>query len=1701
MKRSLHSVDVAAASAATPPPPQPAVLPFPGSLVSINPGSLGPLRNQLYPLRAPGRCDGETRSGLVSPLTVGAPRTHSHVGPHKHSRDKGPPPGVEVISVDDDDDEMPPVPASASMTRCVPGACQDLNGSSTISSGASSSNKASSSACNSGAYSSIVSSGSRNNSGSKSGRSEGGASSSSSSSLGSSDSSSRDQVAARSTANCSAGARVVEVSRGEASAQEAGQPSTEPSNSAFTPKAFIGSHSKSLWIQGRQRPEQVDKHISDLRTKVAVGKVTLRGTVFPSTATAAAFMKAVSQTARVTSFSISAPEMPQEQFAAVCEGLGSCVYLNHVDCNSIGNKPLSPAALQLLLQQLQLLPDLREVNLSGNEFASPGAPVSSQSPSSWGPWGPLLDGAELLKGLLRSGVLCLLARECGLRQLRQFLLWVLNRCHCLRLRQLDLGASSKLLTTLVPGETFDEELLRRVSRLSKSTWRMGKVIGDYAPPFQAVNLWKPHMAHTFWLYCLLDAMVSSSATATDEAAREGVSKTAEVSLPPASLGANVGASGRLPLIRVWGIPTDQAVSTPSHAAYFRYGYLVARLGDRCLVRWVPLGSFLAAVEEDLIACENAASRKCLRQPQQQQGASGDPPNTVQQRAAATELSTCGTPHRGGTPVQASSSTSATPKQGQQQQRGSVGGRMSARLAGVLAGGGVHAESLTGTFGAYDACIEATRVEPAVFAFAVWRQQLDCHSKCCRPGQWVEVISSKKEDKRFLYSAIGIVQQTLPSTDGSVLMYRVEYLGLPPRSFTRLTLGVSPTPADVAEVLRSTVRVAVVPAERVRPLAFLAPNALWTLDSLRERWGASNCVGLPEAYGVDLKCPAYGARVVYAVPVASRDADNCVSSASSSSGSSNAASSGGSVNSCAPETASDAAAAAGARWHIQLNCQHLEFAAKQLLHPRQLFYRFGLEGDVSLGGTADQFGPLGVTEIPPPLSPRVPARASGAPSSPVPADRAENGSATVCWGGATSPEAASRGAGASNESCDRTASLRTSLTPGGSTTPAGLASPRARKRLWNVFAEPGHSGAQQQQPEGQGMNQAPRKKQQKPTITAQKAPEVAQCGPGADPQLKPAAKRTPQDSSVVVELSDEDAPARKEQQQHIEKPREQTPEETREFEKTTASRLELACTSPLLDAPEKNLVDGNLDTAMWHTVRTCVRCRMPMPPSQAPATAAAAAGGAAASGESAPAAACGPPAEGAASAVAEGPPGGGQRAPPWVEGVPSAAGVLRRFRAYVRRIKAETCLREMKRLNRLLEDLQLPLPAIQGAEGSCTDQDSNSSGSVSSSGAPANGSSSSISRHQKSGGKLRSDRDQEAFERCVQVVGGVASPAVSAGRQQSNSCNIGSSNGSSISSNSSEHELPSDAACTYASCTVSRSEWTDPGNDQWSATASDCCCTCRECACCCQRIRFTSAEYHTPQGPPECENGTPADAAAPYTPASPEQQQELSPEEWEVVTRAMGILLRRGVIGVVAHERTSSALRVRLLPLPRLPIEKPATGPTVAGAPFVTTTALPADSLDEEEELQELRRVLEQRREPPYWGIDKVRSEGARGGDVLAREGESLLGEGEEDILCHRCLEEGWVSEFSLPRLLDRYRSACTDTTCNAPSCGSASGRCGCRSAARKRRPTASKPQVFGWSRNSTFHGIAASAEACNISQQDAELTYSEYACMQLESLH
>ena len=274
-----------------------------------------------------------------------------------------------------------------------------------------------------------------------------------SSSSSSSNSSTSSSSSSGSSSGSGAPAGGVERSSDALAHVPSGLPRGSPSDVSAFAEALAESsavtHYKTLWVQGRLRPEQLEKHLLDIRTKPAIGKVSLRGPVFPSACEAAAFMRAVSKEPRITSLTLSAPEMPEDQFAAICEGLVLCSSLNHVDCNAIGNKPLKPAALQLLLQRLQLLPDLREVNLSGNEFTSPRLEA---------PGGFFFDGIHLLKGLLQRGVLCLLARECGLRQLAPFLLWVLNRCHCLRLRQLDLGASSKLLTRLVPGETFDEEV-------------------------------------------------------------------------------------------------------------------------------------------------------------------------------------------------------------------------------------------------------------------------------------------------------------------------------------------------------------------------------------------------------------------------------------------------------------------------------------------------------------------------------------------------------------------------------------------------------------------------------------------------------------------------------------------------------------------------------------------------------------------------------------------------------------------------------------------------------------------------------------------------------------------------------------------------------------------------------------------------------------------------------------------------------------------------------------------------------------------------------------------------------------------------------------------------------------------------------------------------------------------------------------------
>ncbi|KAL8430329.1 hypothetical protein Efla_001094 [Eimeria flavescens] len=1534
----------------------PPVLAFEEQLLPATQGYHGPLANQIYPLDS--RWRGHTASDFVA--LQAAPRGGTsmccanagaggyHIAAHT----------AEVIIVEDDEDDNSLPSATLAGRPCTP----HVNGASI---------------------------------GDRSGHNSSG---------GSSKSSSR-KTSSKSSRACSSAAS----QRGDrfpTDEQKAGVSVASASEDRFATDdneeasddnaAISGAHTKSLWLHGRQRLEHMQKHLTDLRTRVAIGKVSLRNTVFPSASAASAFIRAVSRNRMVTSFTLNAPEMPEDQFAAICQGLRSCSHLNHIDCNTIGNKPMRPAALQQLLRSLRSLPDLREVNLSGNEFASPALPrqLEATQRSAGPPPATVKDGLQLLKDLVLGGVLCLLARECGLRQVRSFLVWVLNRCHCLRLRQLDIGASSKLITTLVPGETFDEELLRRVSRLSKTTWRMGKVIGDYVPSFKAVDLWTPHMTHTFWLYCLLDAMIGANATAVDGPLKDGPIQVYDPSTPSVP----AGGSGRLPLIRVWGVPTDHTIASPAHAANFRYHLLL-----------LPL-------------------------------------------------------------------------------RFSTGGRASARLAGLestFSNGGGHADSLAEAFGAYDACVDAARVEPAVFAFAAWRQQQRQHNRYLKPGQWVEVINAKKEDKKFFYSSIGVVQQTIMGSSGTECVYQVEYLGLPPRSFTRLTLGGSPAPADVAAVLRSTVRVAIVPAEKVRPLVFLLPNDSWTVQELQAQHNASNCVLLSDAYGLDMKCPAYGGQVVYAHSVACQSLDSQSSgySGGSSSTSSNSGSSSTSVLEAVSEDMMKAAALHNRRWHIQLNCQHLEFSAKQLLHPRQLFCRFGMEGPVTEGGSADLFEPLGVTSTPPLLEPPPAKLSNSSDSCSSASSTAGRKEASFAVGGEASASKCTLAV--ANSQSDACLPLRSSPCDGGiPPIHAGTGSPKARERL---PASQGSSvGCPSSSPGNEVQESAsvvPRKKSHKSNLAVAEA-----AGPSNDHQTRPG-RRAPHEASVVVELSDDETQELQTRVAHhthtAGASAGKVAGETIKIHSARTSKTEDL--SGVSEAPaggdESTVEVAGVDGVMWQTVLTCARCRMPLasPPHQA-------AGGASA--------------DAPVGAVS---PGHGDQAREGVLPIEGGvtAGVRRRFRAYVRRLTAERSQAERRRLDRILEDLQLPLPYS-------SDPGDASAGSMcrnARSGSRA-----------KNGGKCRQDRqissaEHEAFERCIQVVGAVAAPVTAGVRAtSSSSCSSsGSSMPQSPRSASAAREraqaegrpsvsltpgIPLEAGEKQGSCVADSSTMRiqEEAGDQ-EVNGFDCFCTCNECSCCLKRTRLCR----------------PNDTASPGNSSDPSQnllrlcdaeyENELSPREWEVVRKAMRILFDRGVIGLVAHDKLFPGSRIRLLAVP--PTFHPDNSAAAADHKGSSTSmgfATSEECLEDGDELQELRRVLEQGRDCPYSCTSQPRQGSVTESECLATGQARHFFSAQGFVLCNRCIGDGRVSELTLPGLLDRYRSTHTDSTCNAPACAIPNGRCGCRGIGKRRRTSTAKSQVFGWSRNSAFHGISSLAQACNMSQEDAQATYSDYASMQIESL-
>lgn len=897
-------------------------------------------------------------------------------------------------------------------------------------------------------------------------------------------------------------------------------------------------------------------------------------------------------------------------------------------------------------------------------------------------------------------------------------------------------------------------------------------------------------------------------------------------------------------------------------------------------------------------------------------------------------------------------------------------------------------------------------------------------------------------------------QTFSSQDASTCFYRVEYLGLPPRSFTRLTLGGSPAPSDVAAVLQSTVRIAIVPEKKVRPLVFLLPNESWGVEVLRARCGASNCVNLPDGYGIDFRSPSFGGCVTYAIPVPTRPST------------ATAAGVDGTACPVVPGGPSPQ------RLHIQLNCQHLEFAAKQLMHPRQLFCRFGLEGPVTEGGAADLFEPLGVTRSPPTLVSASVFLSQNPSGSLSPASSLAAKTDTSCpTGGEASPGCRSRAVGGADDSYKRCVSFRAPQTA--SAAPAlscDSASPKARKRPLTPPEAPGCHAALPAPAEEHNPH---RKKQQKAPVGVSKVPG----GSPVDQQTQPAEWRVPQEALVVVELSDDETPKlpRQKQQQQTEK------HSAVETDQSLSGKLQTERTkgpsgASADGAEREGAADaGAPDDATWHSTHSCARCRMPLISRRYARTATAASTEATA---------------GSSPCMRE---GGAQdwRHPAGEDGA-ATAGVRRRFRAYVRRVMEERSQKERRRLDRLLEDLQLPFP--HGPD----------SVAPSAAGSHSNrGSSSSAHPSRRRQGSNDSLADQKAFERCLRILGSATAPASATAEPRSSSsatsgvpkqtaasCRSATTGGPSVSKATRLSHAPEAAGGGDPSAAHSGARRAEGNENEKDAAPYDCCCTCDACSCCSKRVRFCSGAYAISGDPPDY-------PANPLYLGEGTPEEELSPEEWELVTRALGILLHRGVIGLVAHDKTSPTPRVRLLPLPTT---LPAEGPVQTGA--ACSSSATREVRMDDEELEELRRVLEQRRGAPrFWGVLQApRGTADKAEDPLVGNGKAYRFDGGDGVLCDKCLSEGWVSESSLPRLLNRYRADHTGSTCNAPACNAQNGRCGCRGAAKRRRTTAAKPQVFGWSRNSSFHGISASAQACNMSQNDAEVTYSEYASMQIEHL-
>lgn len=593
-----------------------------------------------------------------------------------------------------------------------------------------------------------------------------------------------------------------------------------------------------------------------------------------------------------------------------------------------------------------------------------------------------------------------------------------------------------------------------------------------------------------------------------------------------------------------------------------------------------------------------------------------------------------------------------------------------------------------------------------------------------------------------------------------------------------------------------------------------------------------------------------------------------------------------------------------------------------------------------------------------------------------------------------------------------------------------------------------------------------------------------------------AKPPSADTTVVVELSDDEAADLPQA-----KPKVSISGGLRQADSAAAGGEEEP--PPAADAAAAPVEVESIDAALWQSVRTCARCRMPLPPRRVRSRAE---GGNSPRGPSAPTAAT---RETNSSECSERPEEGAL-----------TAGVRRRFRAFVKRVEMESQQRERRRLDSLLEDLSTPLPSTPDPGGAPASSNSTAADTRSLSNSYSNSCSSS----------MRSEEEEAAFNRCLQVLGGIAAPAAAAAP-----C---SNRGSGAA-----WETPETAAAEMTPSAVKQRVYSFEAKGPLGPSASDsssieavkaeessaappgCGCSCRQCECCLGRVQFCRAEYLGMGGSTDSQGALSRAEGSLRASESEEEavRRKLSHDEWDFIRKTLHLLRRTGIIGLVAIDQSTASAnsRLRLLPLPRgsaeAPPEKGSGGPPPVPAGEVAAVGLheeaEAGSTEDEDDVTQLRRALEQPTGAPFWRV--FNPSGAGGPTTAAAAARDTEGGPElfdddiekEEVLCKSCISDGWVSAAALPKLLDRFRSACTNSTCSALACNKVTGRCeSCRAsaaavaaAARRRRWTSFKqPQIFRWSRNSCYDGLAASAQACNMRQDEAEMAYDEYAALQLE---